>query len=147
MNVISLLTPKVQVDYLYDDYTLRQGLEKLRRCGYTALPVLNREGKYVGTVSEGDFLWRILDHRDNSLRAQERVPLRTILRDGFNPAASVRVAMGELLDRALRQSFIPVVDDRGVFIGIVTRQTIMRKLTVPAEDWNCGSQALAEALV
>ena len=33
MNVISLLTPKAQVAYLYDDYTIRQGLEKFRAKG------------------------------------------------------------------------------------------------------------------
>ena len=61
MNVISLLTPKAQVAYIYDDCTIRQGLEKLRAHGYTAVPVLARDGRYVGTVSEGDFLWNILD--------------------------------------------------------------------------------------
>lgn len=132
MNVISLLTPKAQVAYLYEDYTVRQGLEKLRAHGYTAIPVLARDGSYVGTVSEGDFLWSILDHRDNSLAAQEKQPLRRILRRNFNPPVSVRVSMEDLLERAMRQSFIPVVDDRGAFVGIVTRQSIMRKLALPA---------------
>ena len=53
MNVISLLTPKASVAWLYEDFTLRQGLEKLRHHGYTAIPVLARDGRYVGTVSEG----------------------------------------------------------------------------------------------
>ena len=130
MNVISLLTPKAQVAYLYEDFTIRQGLEKLRARGYTAIPVLDRSGYYVGTVSEGDFLWHILDWKDNSLRAQEKLPLLHVLRPGFNPAVRVDVSLKELLDRALQQSFIPVVDDRGAFVGIVTRQNIIRKLTV-----------------
>ena len=131
MNVITLLTPKAQVAWLYDDFTVRQGLEKLRIHGYTAIPVLDREGFYIGSVSEGDFLWSLLDNRDNSLRAQEKLPLKSIIRPDFHPAVSVRVTMEELLEQAMRQSFIPVVDDRGVFIGIVTRQTIMRKLALP----------------
>ena len=131
MNVITLLTPKAQVAWLYDDFTVRQGLEKLRIHGYTALPVLDREGIYIGSVSEGDFLWSLLDNRDNSLRAQEKLPLKSMIRPEFHPAVSVRVTMEELLEQAMRQSFIPVVDDRGVFIGIVTRQTIMRKLALP----------------
>ena len=131
MNVITLLTPKAQVAYLYDDFTIRQGLEKLRIHGYTAIPVLDRDGMYIGSVSEGDFLWSLLDNDDNSLRQQEKLPLKSIIRGGFHPAVSVRVAMEELLEQAMQQSFIPVVDDRGAFIGIVTRQTIMRKLAVP----------------
>lgn len=131
MNVITLLTPKAQVAYLYDDFTIRQGLEKLRSRGYTAIPVLARDGTYVGSVTEGDFLWNILDHKNNSLQAQEQKPLKTLIRTGFNPPVSVRVTMEELLEQAMQQSFVPVVDDRGAFIGIVTRQTIMRKLALP----------------
>lgn len=131
VNVISLLTPKSQVAYLYDDYTVRQGLEKLRAHGYTAIPVLSRNGAYVGTVSEGDFLWCILDREDNSLRTQEKLPLKAVMRKNFNPPVNIGVTMEELLEQAMRQSFIPVVDDRGAFIGIVTRQAIMRKLAIP----------------
>jgi len=138
MNVISLLTPKGQVAYLYEDFTVRQGLEKLRIHGYTAIPVLNREGLYVGTVSEGDFLWSMLDNGDNSLKAQEKLPLKAIIRPDFHPAVSVRVSMEELLEQSMRQSFIPVVDDRGAFMGIVTRQTIIRRLTVPNTDTKAG---------
>ena len=131
MNVISLLTPKAQVAYLYDDFTVRQGLEKLRAHGYTAIPVLARDGSYVGTVSEGDFLWNLVDRRDNSLRSKEKQPLRTVMRRDFNPAVSVGVTMEELLERSVRQCFIPVVDGRGSFVGIATRQNIIRQLTMP----------------
>lgn len=131
MNVISLLTPKASVDFLYEDFTIRQGLEKMRRSGYTAIPVLARNGQYVGTVSEGDFLWCLLDQEDNSLRSLEKLPLRQVLRRNFNPAVRIDVTLVELLERSMQQSFIPVIDDRGAFVGIVTRQNIIRRLTVP----------------
>lgn len=143
MNVITLLTPKAQVAYLMEDCTVRQGMEKLRSRGYTALPVLARDGRYVGTVSEGDFLWYLADRKNSSLRAQEHTPLDRVLRRGFNPAVSVRVTMEELLERAMQQSFIPVVDDRGAFMGIVTRQTIIRRLTIPNTDTNAGHGSTA----
>ena len=131
MNVISLLTPKTQVAYLYDDCTIRQGLEKLRIHGYTALPVLARDGSYAGTVSEGDLLWYIVDRGDSSLREKDRLTLKHLLRRDFNPAVSVRISMPQLLDHAMRYSFVPVVDDRGAFVGIVTRHTIIRRLALP----------------
>lgn len=147
MNVISLLTPKAQVAYLYDDYTVRQGLEKLRANGYTAIPVLSRDGLYVGAVSEGDFLWHMLDEGDNSLRAYQKRPLRSVMRPEFSPPVSVRVTMDELLEHAMQQSFIPVVDDRGAFVGIVTRQAIMRKMTFPMSRRDLDVEALAAAVV
>ena len=130
MNVISLLTPKTNVAWLYEDWTIRQGLEKLRFHGYTAIPVLAKDGSYVGTVSEGDFLWCLLDQGSGDIQTQEKQPLRRVIRPGFNPAVRIDVALEELVERALRQSFIPVVDDRGAFVGIVTRQNIIKRLPV-----------------
>ena len=130
MNVISLLTPKTNVAWLYEDWTIRQGLEKLRFHGYTAIPVLAKDGSYVGTVSEGDFLWCLLDQGSGDIQTQEKQPLRRVIRHVFNPAVSIEVALEDLVERALRQSYIPEVDDRGAFVGIVTRQNIIKRLTV-----------------
>ena len=126
MNVIMLLKPKTTVQYIFEDNTLRQGLEKMRAHSYTAIPVISRDGKYVGTVSEGDFLYYILDQRNNSLKAKEKHLVRDILREGFNPAVRIDVTMDELLERAMRQNFVPVTDDFDTFIGIVPRQDIIR---------------------
>ena len=126
MNVIMLLKPKTTVQYIFEDNTLRQGLEKMRAHSYTAIPVISQDGKYVGTVSEGDFLYYILDQRNKSLKAKEKHLVRDILREGFNPAVRIDVTMDELLERAMRQNFVPVTDDFDTFIGIVTRQDIIR---------------------
>ena len=128
MNIISLLIPKASTAYVYDDCTVRQGLEKMRAHGYTAIPVLTRNGMYAGTVSEGDFLWSMLDRHNNSIRSQEKILISDIMRADFNPPVNIYTSIDELLQRAVRQSFIPVTDDRGSFIGIVTRQNIILTL-------------------
>lgn len=126
MNVLMLLKNKEQVAFLYDTNTLRQGLEKMKAHGYTAIPVLSKDGKYVGCVSEGDFLWHIITHQENNIKTQEQHLIKDIVRDNFNPAVKVDVTMDELLNRAMNQNFIPVTDDRSFFIGIVTRQDIIK---------------------
>ena len=128
MNIAYFLTPKGSVAYLYEDCTLRQGLEKLRHHGYSAIPVIRRDGSYVGVVREGDFLWQLMGssgEEDISLRSLEQLQIRDIVhRD--HPAVSITVSMEELLSSAATQNFVPVVDDRGMFIGIVRRQAIIR---------------------
>lgn len=127
MNVIMLLKHKDTVKFIYENNTLRQGLEKMRAHGYTAIPVISEDGKYVGTVSEGDFLWHIIDRqKSGSMKEQEAYYVRDIIRKDFTPAVKIDVAMDELLNRAMSQNFIPVTDDRGTFIGIVTRQDIIK---------------------
>ena len=75
-----------------------------------------------------------MSHWADSLRTQEKLPLRQVLRPNFNPAVRIDVTLSQLLERSMQQSFIPVVDDRGAFVGIVTRQNIIRRLTIPKVD-------------
>ncbi len=128
-NVAFFLTPKQNVACLYDDFTLRQGLEKLKHHGYTAIPVITRDNKYVGTVSEGDFLWHVVRSegiKKVSMLELEDLYVKDILRPEHNPPVDISTGMEELLNRAMNQNFIPVVDDLGSFIGIVTRKDIIR---------------------
>ncbi|MDY6315508.1 MAG: CBS domain-containing protein, partial [Clostridia bacterium] len=59
-NIAYFLIPKNEVAYLYNDCTVRQGIEKMRFHGYSAIPVIDKDGKYVRTVSEGDFLGYVI---------------------------------------------------------------------------------------
>ncbi len=127
MNIISLLIPKENAAYIYDNCTVKQGLEDMKIHGYTAIPVLSKDGQYVGTVSEGDFLWHMLD-TENNTESMRNTLIGDIIRPEFNPSANIYTTMDELLQRAVQQSFIPVTDDRGYFIGIVTRQKIILTL-------------------
>lgn len=130
MNIASFITPKAEVTYLRDDMTIRQGLEKLRRSGYTAVPVIDREDRYVGVVGEGDFLWRILEHSetiaDMSVKRMAGMTLRDIIRSGKVKPVWIDTDMEQLLGQAQMQNFVPVIDDRSVFIGIITRRDIIR---------------------
>ena len=130
MNIASFLLPKDEVAYLRDDMTLRQGLEKLKRSGFTAIPVIEVADRYVGVVGEGDFLWNILSHNQNlediKLKKLEHMTVRDFLQNGKVKAAPIDTAMENLLERAKSQNFVPVIDDRSVFIGIVTRGDIIK---------------------
>ena len=130
MNIASFLLPKVEVTYLYDHMTLRQGLEKMHRSGYAAVPVIDREDRYVGVVSEGDFLWNILEHNKSlngiTMKQSEELTIREILQMGKVRPVCIDTNMEELLGQAQMQNFVPVIDDRSVFIGIITRSDIIK---------------------
>ena len=127
MNLLFLLHPKSTVAYLTSNVTVRQGLEKMRAHGYTAIPVINPEGEYVGTVSEGDFLYAVCEcSKGGNLKQLEKIKLSEIMRDKRDKAATVNAKMDELLLLIMQQNFVPVVDDRNTFIGIVTRRDIIK---------------------
>ncbi|MCI9348425.1 MAG: CBS domain-containing protein [Oscillibacter sp.] len=129
MNIAFLLQPKQRVAYLYGDNSLRQGLEKMRHHGYTAVPVIDREGCYLGTISEGDFLWQILAMDTLDMKDLEHVQIQDVLQPGSYPPVPITVSVEELLNSAMNQNFIPVVDDYNSFIGLVTRREIISRLS------------------
>ncbi|MCR5617443.1 MAG: CBS domain-containing protein [Clostridiales bacterium] len=132
MNVAFFMQPKSSVAFLYNDFTVRQALEKMHYHGYTAIPVLDREGHYLGTVSEGDFLWFIVKGEGNEAHTMaienlEDFGLEEINIDpSKNPSVLITASIDELLMRAMNLNFIPVVDDRNLFIGIVTRKDVIK---------------------
>ncbi len=126
MNILFFLTPKNEVAYIYEDESLRQALEKMEYHKYSAVPVINRQGKYVGTITEGDMLWGIKNKFNLSLKEAEHVTAAVIDRRSDNRPVNADSNMEDLIDKALNQNFVPVVDDQKNFIGIITRKDIIR---------------------
>ena len=125
-NILFFLTPKAMCAYLYDDYTMRQALEKMESAGFAALPILNKRGEYRGTLTEGDLLWALKNQCYMDVRQAEAHRIMTIAHKKDNIPVRVTTSMQELVERAQDQNFVPVVDDFGSFIGIVTRKAIIR---------------------
>ena len=125
-NILFFLTPKAMCAFLYDDYTVRQALEKMESAGYSSLPILNKRGEYRGTLTEGDLLWALKNICYMDMRQAEAHRIMTISRSKDYLPVRVTTSMYDLVDRAKNQNFVPVVDDKDAFIGIVTRGAIIK---------------------
>lgn len=123
MNILFCLTPKEKVAFIFSDSTIRQALEKMQVYRYSAIPVLNKNGDYVGTLSEGDLLWYIKDHEIDFDKTQY-IGIAEVPRNKNNVSVTVQTNMEDIIDISTRQNFVPVVDDFGAFIGIITRKEI-----------------------
>lgn len=126
MNILFFITPKSEVACVYEDDSLRQALERMEYHQYASVPMLRRDGKYVGTLTEGDLLWGIKNRYNLNLREAESMPVTTISRRMDYLPVNAKCDMEELIDKVLNQNFVPVTDDRGYFIGIITRKDIIR---------------------
>ena len=124
-NILFFLTPKAMCAFLQDDYTIRQALEKMESAGYTALPILNKRGEYRGTLTEGDLLWAIKNICYMDMRQAEAHRIMEISRRRDHLPVRVTTSMQDLVERATNQNFVPVIDDYGAFIGLITRKAII----------------------
>ena len=146
MNLLRFLIPKSQVSYLEETASVRNGLEKLRHHGFTAIPVIAKDGTYVGTVTEGDFLWMILAQGECEPKLLEKRRVSDLIRRNWNPPVKVSETMEQLISRLTEQNFVPVVDDRGVFVGIVTRRAVLGSILLPRVTDNLQSVHSSETV-
>ena len=125
MNVLFFLTPKSEVAYIYDDYTMRQTLEKMEYHRYSSIPIINKKGEYVGTMTEGDLLWSIKNDFDLNLKSLEDICISSVRRKMDNKPISVNANIEDLVSKSMNQNFVPVIDDQNIFIGIIKRRDII----------------------
>lgn len=125
MNILLFLIPKSDVAFVYDHFTIRQALEKMEYHRYSAIPILAKDGKYIGTLTEGDLLWAIKNQYNLNLQQAEEIKISSIKRLRDNVALRANVKMDALLKLTTNQNFVPILDDENTFIGIITRRDII----------------------
>ena len=125
MNILFFLTPKCDVAYVKEEDSLRNTLEKMEFHRYSAIPVLSKDGKFAGTLTEGALLWEIKNQLNLDLKEAEKVLVKDIPMRKHFEAVGINSSMEGLVARSLTQNFVPVVDDLGHFIGIVKRRDLM----------------------
>ena len=125
MNILFFLKPKAEVAFVYDYHTLRQAMEIMEYHKYSSIPMINREGKYVGTITEGDLLWGLKKLNILNLKGAEDIAITKIARRADSRPVSADSNMEDLMEKAMDQNFVPVIDDQKNFIGIITRKDII----------------------
>ena len=125
MNIMFFLKPKSEVAHIYDDDTVRQVLERMEYHRYSCIPMLNRQGKYVGSITEGDLLWWLKGNHNLNLKLAEMVSIQEVGRRLDYKPVQAEAKMEDLMEKAMEQNFVPVVDDQGNFSGIITRKDII----------------------
>ncbi|AUN13922.1 inosine-5'-monophosphate dehydrogenase [[Clostridium] sordellii] len=130
MNILFFITPKSEVEYLYDYYTIKEAIDKIENNDYTSIPVINEKGQYEFTITEGDLLWKIKSNYENKKRGDkveliETLTIKDIDKYNDYKTVSANSNMENLITLATNQNFIPVVDDQNIFIGIIKRSDII----------------------
>ncbi len=125
MNVAFFLIPKKNIVFLKENATMRQALERMEYHSYSAVPLINDEGKYVGTITEGDLLWKLKNTPNLTFQNTEDIFLSEVEQHVQNKPVTIDAQMEDLISRAVVQNFVPVVDDQQIFIGIVRRREMI----------------------
>ena len=132
-SIMSIFTPKKTTAFLNENATVRQAIELFDVHKYAVIPLVDNEGHYVGTLSEGDLLRYIKNVAKYDIKATEKVLIKDMERYREYRALEVNSMWSEFFVLSLDQNFIPVTDDKGIYIGIVKRREIIKFLSDKVE--------------
>lgn len=125
MYILHFLTPKANTSFLEYDSTIRQALEKFDYHKYSVVPLIDEEGRYISTLSEGDLLRFIKNDNNFDISVAENKSIKEIKPYRPYKAISINSDIEEVIKLSLSQNFIPIIDDRGTYIGIIKRKDII----------------------
>jgi CBS domain-containing protein len=124
-SILFLLVPKKDVVFLPLKCSVKFALEIMEDNGYSAIPIINEKGKYSGTLTEGDLLWEIKNNPEMNFDNCSRFTLRDVKRQRKVESAGINESLEVIIELSKSQNFVPITDDDGVFIGIITRQEVI----------------------
>ena len=125
MNIVRFLIPKSSVEYVKLGATMRQAIEKMRYHRYVAIPVLDDEGKYVATLRSDDVFKYCLENGGFDFKAAEREELADIIDLEYSKPLYHNAPIDDMIEYVKEHNFVPVVDDRGCFMGIILRRDVL----------------------
>ncbi|HOW37824.1 MAG TPA: CBS domain-containing protein [Candidatus Izemoplasmatales bacterium] len=125
MEIMAFMKPKVEVVFVFDDQTIREAMEKMEKFRFTSIPIIHREGFYVGTLTEGDLLWEIKNAAKFDMKKAEAYPVGKVRRFRDYEPIHLSANIDELIIKASNENFVPVIDSHDQFVGIVTRKTLL----------------------
>ncbi|MBT9253259.1 MAG: Inosine-5'-monophosphate dehydrogenase [Brockia lithotrophica] len=125
MHIAFFLIPKREVVYVTPRMTLRRAIELMHGHGYNAVPVVDDDGRYAGTFSEGDALRYLVENPEHPFESVHTIRVGDVRWYKNHAAVRIDARIEDLISLATEQNFVPVVDARDIFIGIVRRKEIM----------------------
>src|ERR1035437_5855923 len=125
MNIAFFLTPKIDVAFEKTTSSMRQTLERMEHHGFSAIPILDEQGKYFGTLTQGDLLLKLKYMPTLSFKDTKNIKIEELeLKKNIKPV-HINCNIEDLFNVAIEQNFVPVIDDYNSFIGIIKRSAIM----------------------
>ena len=130
----TFLTPAENLAVLIDTHNADHAILLLSQMTYTRVPVVTDEKKFVGTIGLRD----ILAYQMEQGLSQEVMADTDIVHMTKKDVAVVApdYTLTDVLHKLVDESFLPVVDEEGIFQGIITRKSILKAVNALLHDFS-----------
>ncbi|GGE37387.1 cyclic-di-AMP-binding protein CbpB [Streptococcus himalayensis] len=122
----TFLTPADNLAVLIDTHNVDHAILLLSQITYSRVPVITADKEFVGTISLTDIL---------AYQMQQYIPDEVFLRTDIvaiveknRATVGLDFTVTEVLHKLVDESFLPVVDEKHRFQGIITRKSILKAI-------------------
>lgn len=120
-----LIKPAEEVAVVGENNRLNHALLLLTADQYSVVPVLDKHSKMKGLVSMPCMMQAITDIEDVHFEKLSEIEVKEVMEKDF-PVVNEDFELEEVLSMLVHTAFISVVDDDGVFKGIITRSEVLK---------------------
>ena len=130
----TFLTPAENLAVLIDSHNADHAILLLSQMTYTRVPVVTDKKEFVGTIGLRD----IFAYQMEKGLSQEVMADMDIVHMTKKDVAVVKpnYTLTDVLHKLVDESFLPVVDEEGLFQGIITRKSILKAVNALLHDFS-----------
>lgn len=123
-DLYSLVTPASEVAVVGTNNTLDHALLLMTSNKYSVVPVIDEKSRMRGLISMPTIMEAIMGLEDVHFDQLGEITVEEIMTLEY-PAVQEDYELEDVLRTLVHNAFISVVDDKGVLVGIITRQEIL----------------------
>lgn len=118
----SFIIPATRIAFVEDDNPLYHAFLILTRVKYSKIPVLDSKSRVVGLLSLAMITDKMLETDAISIEPLSELKVSDVMQTDFDKINFAQTTLETQLHLLVDNAFLPVVDDYGVFQGLLTRR-------------------------
>jgi predicted transcriptional regulator len=135
VSIRDVMIPSERVAHVQVGNSLEHALLVLTKSGYTAIPVLDPHYRLMGLISTPIVMDSILGLERIEFEQLEKKRVEEAMNSKV-PRINIHSTLKSSLDLLVDHPFLCIEDDSGIFEGILTRRTVLLKLTKQVKRYN-----------
>lgn len=121
----TFLTPADKLAVIIDTHNMDHAKLLLSHMTYSRVPVVTEENRFLGTIG----LREIIQYQtENDLSDEELQQDIALIVDRDVVTVKEDYDLAEVLRKLVDESFLPVLGEKGEFLGIITRKSILKAI-------------------
>ena len=121
----TFLTPADKLAVIIDSHNMDHAKLLLSHMSYSRVPVVTEDNRFVGTIGLNEIIQDQAEHELTDEELQQDISL-IAKRDVATVKENYELA--DVLRKLIDESFLPVLGEGDVFLGIITRKSILKAI-------------------